>query len=163
MNVYLCVDIVRVSFVVCSMWNLELISLESLGLSDCSTTSYIHTENEKHTHQHTPHTHTLFSPAYCFHPLIPNCLRKPRREIPLQCLSSALLGNDSQSNSEIPTHSHIGLWFVVDKMAFSGLPEDFPASICSLWVCIREMETQREIAAVVVLCVSPSYSRPAIE
>ena len=43
------------------------------------------------------HTHTHRESIF-FHPLIPNCLRKRRVEIPLQCLGSAMFGNRSLSH-----------------------------------------------------------------
>lgn len=45
----------------------------------------------------TAHTHTSFF----FHPLIPNCLRKRRGEIPLQCLGSAVFGNHLLSHTVV--------------------------------------------------------------
>lgn len=39
------------------------------------------------------HTHTHIYTQHFFHPLIPNCLRKGKGEIPLQCLGSAVFGN----------------------------------------------------------------------
>lgn len=45
--------------------------------------------------------HARTRSIFFFHPLIPNCLRKQRGEIPLQCLGSAVFGNRPLSHTMV--------------------------------------------------------------
>ncbi len=76
-----------------------------------------------YTHTHT-HTHTL----HFFHPLIPNCLRKRRGEIPLQCLGSAVFGNHLLSHTVVGGRRTVFLQNLLSAL-YDILWQDFKESL----------------------------------